>query len=89
MEKILKEIDIKEESVSLKYGAIISLKHLYNGQYIYVEGFINTLPHLLDCEKMEETKNFNKCLFQIFPSFINTFKTESTEFDKKMKLPGS
>ena len=41
MEKILKEIDIKEESVSLKYGAIISLKHLYNGQYIYVEGFIN------------------------------------------------
>jgi len=45
--------------------------------YIFSDGIIDKTLEIKDFNFKENKKQFEKCLFQIYPPFINTYKKET------------
>lgn len=63
---------------TLGIGAIISLSSIQNtGSFVYTDGFIKDKIMLRDFGIPDPKNFFYKCLFQVYPSFSNTYKKEA------------
>ena len=68
------------ESMPLTFGSIIFLGESESTeQYIYSDGIIDKSMQIRNFMLPHNQKNFKKCLFMVFPPFINTYKKETME----------
>jgi len=73
---------MSEEKIStsnvLTYGATILINHPSNDDLmIFSDGMVKSQLFLKDFEQPTGKKSFYRSLFQIYPSFLNTHKTEA------------
>ena len=68
------------ESEMIFYGDKIFLGDpLDNNSFFFTDGFTKSKLILKNFNLSKNRINFNRCLFQIFPSFSNTFKKEAAD----------
>lgn len=75
------------QSKALTFGSIIYLSESEEPtNYIYSDGIIDRNISIKDF-KNKNKKYFQKCLFQIYPPFVNTYKKDAVkENDKQKKI---
>src|SRR5689334_42110 len=62
----------------LTFGAIVSFSSLDSpDSFIHVDGFVKDKVLLKSFDTADPKILYSKCLFQIYPTFINTYKKDS------------
>lgn len=69
---------LSEKVTPLTFGSIISLSSIDSSDsFIHVDGFIKDKVLVKRFDTTDSKLMYSKCLFQIYPTFINTYKKEA------------
>lgn len=67
-----------EKFMPLTFGSIISFSPTDSQDtFIHVDGFVKDKVLIKRFDHFDSKLNYSKCLFQIYPAFINTYKKEA------------
>jgi len=73
----------------ITYGAIISISHPNDSNFmIFSDGLIKSRVYLKNLhQNIDKKSSFYRSLFQIYPSFINTYKKDALNTKQEMESP--
>jgi len=68
----------QQKNIPLTFGAIVSFSSIDSlDSFIHVDGFVKDKVLLKSFDTADPKLMYSKCLFQIYPTFINTYKKDA------------